>query len=125
MLDLQEVKELAQEIYDDLEEYEFYNEGPVDDNGDIIGGDFATFQDMKIPSMASGNCLNVSEIVYDKYADIVDYDEEFGTQGNHCFNLVGDYVIDFTYRQFDPTCEFPLVQKKDEYMKNLMRHLNG
>lgn len=126
MLTLQEVKDLAQEIYEDLEDYEFCNEGPIDEDGDIIGGDFTTFQLLRIPSIAAGNCLNVSQIVEEKISGDFGVEEVFGTEGNHAFLIFpNNYVVDFTYRQFDQNSDFPLVRERSEYMEDLMEYLNG
>lgn len=38
---------------------------------------------------------------------------------NHTASIVGDHVIDFTYRQFDPNAPFPIIEHKDAYAKRV------
>ena len=41
---------------------------------------------------------------------------------SHHVPVVDDHVVDWTYRQFDPTSEFPLVEHVDDYSKRWDRN---
>lgn len=40
-----------------------------------------------------------------------------GSMLGHYAPMVGDYVVDFTMRQFDPTAAFPHIEHKNQYAK--------
>lgn len=124
-LGLEAATKLSNEIFDSVADMEIPNEGPYNEDG-IIGGDYVFFSELKTPILAAGNCYNASEHIAD-FMDMeeLEIDDIQGPAGNHCFLRMGNYVIDFTFRQFDADSEFPLVMEIDDFLEKLAPYLDG
>lgn len=81
---------------------------------------------------ADGNCTLATELFYQEIAEAIPEIEQYACciqlennhplpnvytrthWSTHCFNVVGDIVIDFTARQFNKTVGFPFIFPREE-----------
>lgn len=73
--------------------------------------------DLSDPACADGRCTDVAED-FTAWANKQGHRSEvvdLSNEGNHSVSTVGDHAVDFTFRQFDPESDFPLVQPLQRY----------
>lgn len=91
------------------------------------------------PENASGLCTLVSRVFAEKapeakviyllgcrtsFPDRVEYYQTYDDPDPylcHAACCIGDWCIDFTRRQFDPTCDHPYIRRRDEFEREWMR----
>lgn len=87
--------------------------------------DFAKISDLKDPKIASNNCFAASSAIqeYLSYEGISSESIEMIMDDGsvHWANRIDGTVIDFSFRQFDSDCDFPVVEEFEEWQKKLNR----
>lgn len=87
--------------------------------------DFAKISDLKDPKIASNNCFAASSAIqeYLSFKGISSESIEIVMDDGsvHWANKVDGTVIDFSFRQFDSDCDFPVVEEYEEWKEELNR----
>lgn len=118
---IKEIREVADSLIDDPE-LEITNHSSFSDK------EYITIEDLQDPDLAGNNCFAVTSIVEEVlHQDGIDNESieivmDDGTV--HWANRIGNNVLDFSYRQFDENCDFPVIAKYDTWMKNFKKDVH-
>lgn len=82
-------------------------------------GDYVSLDDLSDPVAAGNNCFVTTNVLNDwlkrrGHAGFIEV-EIVSEKGSHWALRNGDMIVDFTFRQFDPDCEFPVVLNEVEW----------
>lgn len=91
--------------------------------------DYVNLTELSDEVVAGNNCYAatsiISEYLYRQNIENDTIEVIMDDDTVHYANKVGDFVIDFSFRQFDKEAAFPLVQKYDEWLKNVDESVNN
>jgi hypothetical protein len=85
------------------------------------GGKRITLEDCRKGEVAEGNCWTISNEIIEEVDSALQEANLTSAKADHCalYDPEDNVIIDFTFRQYDPTSPWPLITSPDDWLKRV------